>query len=520
MPDFRVLPFTFSGSRAFVPLRVIAVAIGVLGFWSVRSQLLDAALDEQLDATCRIAHPGPGGQTEMGTGCVFRIAGGRVLVLTCAHVVEGAAEVSCEFWHRGHQSRALRAAVIGTAPGADLAVVALDAQQFGGVLPRVLPLAAPDETVAPGETVQSAGCAGGAWATALKGHARGYAGMDLYFVPAPANGRSGSAICNHAGRIVGIVRARTADDSTGIATAIQAAYAIWGSDAQQRTALAALNIRPAGRLVPVACESAERIAQSGGIVASSSAVGWPLWASESCPADGCQGGICDPYGVQPRWYLLPYRYREQFRNQPAPQPSPSPAPGAPGPTWPTLPAPPPSQSEIGSLDQADLQPVNQRLDRIVGLLEQLLAGMAAATPQQSAAPQAQSGDSAFGAPLSAAARVEDQLQAAREETGRLRQAVEAVIANRDEIIQRVQERLEKVRAEQGAEAGPAQLARAYARDFAAEQLSTGAAGLTAGSLLASALGLSGPLAIALGGGLWLLSRRIGARLEGGAAKQG
>ena len=43
----------------------------------------------------------------------------------------------------------------------------------------------------------------------------------------------------------------------------------------------------------------------------------------------------------------------------------------------------------------------------------------------------------------------------------------------------------------------------------------GGAGWTVGKLLGGALGLSGPLAFALGGGLWLVSRRIGHKIRAG-----
>ena len=71
----------------------------------------------------------------------------------------------------------------------------LPATVFDGVLPAVRS-AWPRETTwfTPGETLRSVGCANGTWATGWTGHALGYDDDGLRFVPAPANGRSGSAI--------------------------------------------------------------------------------------------------------------------------------------------------------------------------------------------------------------------------------------------------------------------------------------------------------------------------------------
>ncbi|MFQ6049036.1 MAG: hypothetical protein ACE5K7_06700, partial [Phycisphaerae bacterium] len=94
----------------------------------------------------------------------------------------------------------------------------------------------------------------------------------------------------------------------GLAASIQSVYAAFGTPQQRSSACAALRIVPPGRLVPVGGDPVGRLAQ------------------------------CPGYDNGTRWYLLPYRYRQQFRTQPSPAPSPSPAPPGNG-AWPTLPAP-------------------------------------------------------------------------------------------------------------------------------------------------------------------------------------
>jgi len=200
-----------------VPVMVglVALAIGSPGQGSIA---------DCIDATCRIAgHDG----RPLGTGCVFHRAGGRVFVLTNAHVVEGHDEVGCEFWQRGHQSVPLAGRVAWRVRNAecDAAVVVLAESQFGARPPVAIPLASGDYVIRPGETLVSVGCAAGAWATAWRGHARGYSGGDLRFLPVPAGGRSGSAIFDADGtRIVGLLYARTADDSEGMAVSLQALH--------------------------------------------------------------------------------------------------------------------------------------------------------------------------------------------------------------------------------------------------------------------------------------------------------
>ncbi len=165
----------------------------------------EASLADCIDATCRIR--APDGST--GSGCVFEIGQGTVFVLTNRHVVGQAGSVQCVFWQHGHQSAVIAGQVLVRSGQVDVAVVTVSQSAFGGRLPRVIPIASRGTRLAEGETVTSVGCAKGAWATGFKGHVLGYDGTSLCFTPPPADGRSGSALFDAAGRkIVGLIWGR------------------------------------------------------------------------------------------------------------------------------------------------------------------------------------------------------------------------------------------------------------------------------------------------------------------------
>ena len=164
--------------------------------------------DQQFDSACRIT-----AGHAMGTGAVYAINSTYAAILTNAHVVEDSKIVACEFWSRGHQSGKLPGQVFVSDPTIDAAVIVVPLASFGGVLPKPLSFAKTSPPV--GALIKSVGCASGAWATGWEGHVTRYEGGHVYFVPPPAVGRSGSAICNEAGQIVGLLRIRTGDKSEG-----------------------------------------------------------------------------------------------------------------------------------------------------------------------------------------------------------------------------------------------------------------------------------------------------------------
>jgi len=291
-------------TRLFVWLAMASAAIVSALFCS------SAARADCIDATCRIVS-----QQAFGTGCVFAINRGTIYVVTAAHVVAQPDGLAGEFWRAGHQSAPVEAAILLRDEQADVAVVTVSADKLAGVLPAVVPLADANHVVRPGDTVRSVGCSKGAWATEWKGHVVACDGLGMHFVPPPANGRSGSAIFDAEGtKIVGILRARSADDSDGIATPIQTARRVL-----------------------------QRLGQVG---ASNAAAGWQSETptglkTVQCPVcPGCMGE--DDAAAMTR------RLR---RNLPAPS---SP--------WPTIPSP--------SVDPAQITgPIVGELDRIADRLQ-------------------------------------------------------------------------------------------------------------------------------------------------------
>jgi hypothetical protein len=448
-----------------------------------------AAIDDCIDATCRITAPDGG----RGTGCVFEVSQGRVYVLTAAHVVGQSRRVECEFWRHGHRSSPLAGQVTARNEAADAAIVVLGQPVFGGVLPTAIPLAPRDHVLRPGQPVVSVGCAGGSWSTGFKGHVLGYQGADLLFVPGPANGRSGSAIFDAAGqRIVGLLRARSMDDSHGFATSVQALYGAFAGPSNGKSKTENVQLQ-----IDAQCPGGQ------------------------CPTVPSQGDATP-------WRLLPYRHYQDERFRQIERQLPEP-----GSTWPTLPPGAAAPTvDLRPLEEkldrnADL--MRERLDRIASLLETRPPvpddGAQAPLPSGTRPPRELVDEAAEQAAAAATAQVEavrQEVQTAQQENGRLREAVEGlrglvqqVAGDRETLRERFEARLEKVKTELGEGAGRPEIARAYVRDLVAEKLGNPGTGLTVGKLLGGALGLSAPLAFALAAAAWLVSRRVGSKLESG-----
>ncbi|MGD0897653.1 MAG: trypsin-like peptidase domain-containing protein [Thermoguttaceae bacterium] len=276
-------------------IAAIIAAMGLL-FWT--AGIARGGISECVDATCRVTAPDGG----RGTGCVFEIQRGAVYVLTAAHVVGEAPSVECEFWRQGHQSQPLVGRVTARSTAADAAIVAVAEAAFAGRLPAAVPLAPRTSAVRPGQTLASVGCANGAWSTAWKGHALGCRDGELRFVPVPANGRSGSALFDAEGQeIIGLVQARTGDNSEGIAATVQSIYRAFDAPGSSRGFSAAKGPLP------------QKLVQCG---------------PGGCPLGGATPGSPQGQGI---YRLLPYRQNldrqvEGLKNSGGP--------------WPTLPLPP------------------------------------------------------------------------------------------------------------------------------------------------------------------------------------
>lgn len=257
-------------------------------------------LEDQFDATCKIT-----AGRSVGTGAVYAVTPTYAALLTNAHIVSDVKLVSCEFWSRGHQSGKLPGQVFLADPAIDAAVVLVPTQAFAGRTPKALPFAEANPPI--GALIRSVGCANGTWLTGWQGHVTRYEGGQVYFLPPPANGRSGSAICNESGKIVGLLRIRTGREGE---------YQEGGA-VDLRTLLSKLN--PAAK---IAWNNFQPDEQLAAYVA------------------GCPGGNCptpeseDGFGL--RKPLFPLR----------------PTPAAPiSPVWPTLPQPTPTPAPT------DLSPI-------------------------------------------------------------------------------------------------------------------------------------------------------------------
>lgn len=577
------------------------------------------AIDDTLDAVCRITAP----DGSRGSGCAFERSGGRVYVLTAAHVVGSFSTVWCEFWRQGRPGARLPGKVAFAHGQADAAVVAVDESAFTEALPRTIAPAAPDRPPPAGTPITSAGCAQGGWPTAFQGVVVDLLPGELCFIPPPANGRSGSPLLDAQGRaILGVIRARTADNATGIATPIARVHQAF---ARQTHAVPQVysHYRPSeidlwrsprwAAATPPAAECAAMLfahaIRDGLSRAQCEASRWAAlnFGGTLCgltPVQ-CPDGVCPvppaaPWGrAAPRELIPPHeaiprrdstprndappqRTPEARNETQGPQPSiplpesfsprrpgalpgrppeePSPAaphgapsPTAPSPTPPSLAAPSPTAPSLNAPSSAaplrdaasqenDTAAIARRLDRIAALLERLCPGLAGRIDERSDdradarrslpphTPDAAPGDrsdagrnpspnslrqgSASGAESSPAVPSSGSPGGANDDrTAAMQELLRALVGDPQTLLDRVEARLEKLRRQSGDDASTAELARRYARDYAAEKLADGALGWTAGKWAAAALGLSGPLSLALAGGLWLVGRRVARRIE-------
>ena len=271
-----------------VLLGIIALALWVM---PASGSMLDC-----IDSTCRVT-PGDGGS---GTGSVFLIEDGQVFVLTNAHVAT-TIRMGLGFWDDGHLSKKIFGSTVLRSVSRDVAVIAVEASVFGRFLPTAIPLAPLGTRLHQGQAVMSVGCPGGQWATAWRGHVHGQPSDGrVAFNPAPALGRSGSAIYDTEGKhIVALLFAQElsgpgGEPINGLAIDIENIYAaIYGKMVRTKyTVLDREIFWPSAKQSqcgPQGCPTPQN--QGGG--------GWR----------GEQGGI-GGYG-----YILPYRKRQQERDR-------------------------------------------------------------------------------------------------------------------------------------------------------------------------------------------------------------
>jgi len=427
--------------------RLLAVTCTAAILLCLLAAVAAADIADCYDATCRVSTG-----DARGTGCVFSISNGHVFVLTNAHVVDTASSASCEFWSQGHQSIPIAGRVARGQGGIDAAYIAIPEASFHGRLPRVIPLAPVDTVLRAGEEIVSVGCAHAAWATGWKGHVLDIRGGQIRFLPPPAGGRSGSAICNKDGtRIVGLLWGRSDQDKVGYALPVQAIYqAITGKQTGWRAS-------PEG------------------------------YATEP---SGCPGGNC-PINI--------------FGRQNAPQQQPQQGP------YPTLP-PVQALPQVPT----DLSGVEARLDGISNKIDVLIGNTSPQPPQelvpeippvvsQIAMGLAERIDKLAEDTGVQITEVRGIAEANSENVDKLTTLVEGVSANQTKLTEAVGEngtlsqrfhaRVDKIKEELGDEASKREVGIGYVKDMLAEKatkpLSALAIGLATGSPLAIGIVLLG-----------------------------
>jgi len=248
-----------------------------------------------------------------------------------------------------------------------------------------------------------------------------------------------------------------------------------------------------------------------------------LWGTDGRSVSGTYSGRVDRFLEQTGRYLLPWNAKNDPANRGPAHRSPSNPPGSPAhpPGWPGSPVPPTGPGAAGGISAADLSRIEARLDRILELLSR------AGPPGQPAGPSpppdargkgAEPGIKPPGQAIPSAGQespsaAKPAFSEGSGEASLLQQAVQQLVGQMSSLPERIQARLERVQAA-GAHTTPETI-RAYVQDLLAEKLADGSFGWTMGKLLAAALGLSGPLALALTIGAWLIGRRIGRKVQAG-----
>ena len=446
------------------PVRLLGVVIGGLLLLAALATAARGSLADCYDATCRIS-AGQGQQRNLGTGCAFNDARGHICVLTCAHLVEKYPTVLCEFFTGGHKSQPLAGRVIAKDTATDSAIVVIPRASFGGRLPTIIPLAPRDYMPKQSATLSSVGCPGASWATAWRGHCRGYFGHRMAFFPPPADGRSGSAIFDGEGTmIVALLFGRATDDSQGMATPVGLLDRVYVNRVSWRPT------QCAGRECQVLPWNKKPPQQPQTINV------WPT--APQTPVDAPPAASVDLSPLTSKLDKIAELLEKRFPAEAA------------APELPMIPAP--------VADRESIDP-----DAIV---EE--AAREAATATEAAISTAVQ-------PIRA--ELQGEIDTAKEERGRLATLVGNLaerVGDVGDLKDRVDARLEKISKDMPDDASIREKARAYAKDYVGEKLDTlsGTSSLTIGKVVAGSLGLSGPLSLALGIGLMGLRRRIRRRI--------
>jgi|SRR3989344_2064427 len=165
--------------------------------------------------------------TNFGTGSVIRSRDGRVLIVTVSHIFRNADEksrISAEVFNP--ETGKIETFVVGhdgikkTDPAADVGLLEIPTNR---AIP-VLPLASPEDMLKVGQKVISYGCGGGEPPTSLWHRITAfnrYIGPDtIECTGVPQQGRSGGALVDGQGRMIGITIAADQRDQRGLYTGL------------------------------------------------------------------------------------------------------------------------------------------------------------------------------------------------------------------------------------------------------------------------------------------------------------
>lgn len=168
-----------------------------------------------------------GGVTDFGTGSVIRSKDGHALIITVSHIFRKADEksrITAELFNP--KTGKIDTFVVGyngikkTDPEADIGLLEIHVNR---VIP-VLSIASPEDTLNVGQKVVSYGCGGGEPPTSLWHKItmfNRYTGPDtIECTGVPVQGRSGGALVDEQGRMIGITIAADQRDQRGLYTSL------------------------------------------------------------------------------------------------------------------------------------------------------------------------------------------------------------------------------------------------------------------------------------------------------------
>lgn len=286
--------------------RIVLIVLVTLAALAIAAGMAVAGPVEFYGAACRVSTP-----HGIGSGCCYSVDQRTVAVITCHHVVKGERRVWVEFYRPNGKSAKIIGQVIVSRPDVDTAIIVIPSHVFKGILPKAIPPAKHLPRV--GSKVATVGCPYGKDIQGYTATVVRYEGQDMIFSPAPAMGRSGSAVSDYAGNeIVAVLYAQQPPKhpTEGRATAITQIAAVVDDQIRQ-TAFAFDSEVLEQEVVEIQCAGGQCAPQGNRIFgqrpqAQQPAVPWP---NEEMPGPAYEdsAGLKDP--------LLPYRKREAAKDE-------------------------------------------------------------------------------------------------------------------------------------------------------------------------------------------------------------